>query len=52
MGKISEATQHFRQAHQLAKHWKDPLFFEGVCHMIEGRHDSTRSCWQQICVPM
>jgi tetratricopeptide (TPR) repeat protein len=52
MGKISEATQHFRQAHQLANHWKDPLFFEGVCHMIEGRHDSTRSCWQQICVPM
>ncbi|MBA4494493.1 tetratricopeptide repeat protein [Paenactinomyces guangxiensis] len=51
MGKVREAIHHFRQAHQLASQWKDPLFFEGVCHMIEGRPDSTRNCWGQICVP-
>ncbi|SEN28999.1 tetratricopeptide repeat protein [Lihuaxuella thermophila] len=49
MGNIREAIQHFRQAHQLASHWKDPLFFEGVCHIIEGRLDSTKNCWGQIC---
>jgi hypothetical protein len=51
MGQIGEAIEHFRQAHRLANKWKDPLFFEGVCHMIEGRLDSTRSCWGQICIP-
>lgn len=45
---IDEALSHFQEARQLAKDWKDPLFFEGVCHLMKGCPDDTRTCWRQI----
>ncbi|MGA8943876.1 MAG: tetratricopeptide repeat protein [Thermoactinomyces sp.] len=50
MGKLQDAIHHFRRAQELAKSWKDPVFFEGVCHLIDGRPDATRSCWSQLSV--
>lgn len=50
MGNVNEAIHHFQQARSLASHWKDPLFFEGICHIIEGRPQSTKNCWSQICL--
>ncbi|WP_168188860.1 tetratricopeptide repeat protein [Thermoflavimicrobium daqui] len=48
MGKIPEAAQYFQEAHHLVNHWKDPLFFKGICHLVEGKPELTQSCWQQI----
>ncbi|MFC7442083.1 tetratricopeptide repeat protein [Laceyella putida] len=45
---VDEAIRHFKEARQLAKDWKDPLFFEGVCHLMNGCPDHTRSCWSEI----
>jgi tetratricopeptide (TPR) repeat protein len=45
---LQEAIQHFRQAQKLVSSWKDPLFFEGICHLIEGHPDATRDCWSQL----
>ncbi|MGX9705983.1 tetratricopeptide repeat protein [Laceyella tengchongensis] len=46
--RVDEAMRHFKEARQLAKGWKDPLFFEGVCHLMKGCPDSTRMCWSEI----
>ncbi|MBA4543180.1 MULTISPECIES: lipopolysaccharide assembly protein LapB [Thermoactinomyces] len=48
MGHSGEAISHFKTAQKLAPNWKDPLFYEGVCHLMEGRPDLTRSCWGQL----
>ncbi len=48
MSRPSEALDHFRQASRLCPNWRDPLFYEGVCHAIEGRSDVTRSLWKKI----
>ncbi|MBA4602583.1 tetratricopeptide repeat protein [Thermoactinomyces mirandus] len=48
MGELQDAIRHFRRARELVSSWKDPVFFEGVCHLIEGRSDATRSCWNQL----
>ncbi|SFJ86634.1 tetratricopeptide repeat protein [Thermoflavimicrobium dichotomicum] len=48
MGRVSEAAEHFQEAHHLIKNWKDPLFFQGVCHLAEGRPDLTQTCWKEV----
>ncbi|TCS93359.1 tetratricopeptide repeat protein [Hazenella coriacea] len=48
LGKVQEAIFDFQQAQRLSPKWKDPLFFEGICHMIEGRPHSTQTCWGQM----
>ena len=45
---LKEAIKHFRKAQKLVSSWKDPVFFEGVCHLIEGHPDATRNCWSQL----
>ncbi|MCS1351017.1 tetratricopeptide repeat protein [Mechercharimyces sp. CAU 1602] len=44
-----EAISHFRQAGQLCPAWKEPAFYEGVCHFLEGRVEKMQECWQYIC---
>lgn len=48
MGQAKEAIEHFRHAHQLMNHWKDPLFFQGICHLIEGRPDQMQACLKEL----
>lgn len=47
-GKTNEAISDFQQAQRLAPKWKDPLFYEGICHLIEGRPHLTKTCWGQM----
>jgi tetratricopeptide (TPR) repeat protein len=44
----NEAVKHFQQAHQLMQHWKDPLFYIGVCYLLLGQPEQADHCWQQI----
>jgi tetratricopeptide (TPR) repeat protein len=48
LGRLNEAIRHFQEARQRISSWKDPLFLEGVCYLIEGRPDLTRGCWSQL----
>ncbi len=41
-GNTRQAADHFRMAGQLMPHWRDPLFFEGVCHLAEGKPEVIR----------
>lgn len=50
MGQVPDAIQHFQEASSRVKNWKDPIFYQGVCHMIEGRTDLMRQCWKGICL--
>ncbi|PTM58761.1 tetratricopeptide repeat protein [Desmospora activa] len=43
-----EARQHFRKAIEDVPTWNEPLFFEGLCHWLEGNPDGTRQCWEAI----
>lgn len=43
-----EAIRHFQEATQLNSGWKDPLFFEGICHMVDGRVEMMLDCWNQL----
>jgi tetratricopeptide (TPR) repeat protein len=47
-GRTAEAIRLFQQAQQLCVQWKEPVFFEGLCHFIEGRPDLTRQRWQHL----
>jgi tetratricopeptide (TPR) repeat protein len=47
-GKIPEAIEHFQLARKKAIKWKEPLFYEGVCHLLEGRPENTLACWEQL----
>lgn len=47
-GQIKKALTHFQEANTRMKNWKDPIFYQGVCHMMEGRPDLTRQCWDKI----
>ncbi|MDR6224448.1 tetratricopeptide repeat protein [Desmospora profundinema] len=44
----SEARNHFRDAAVMAPDWREPLFFEGLCHWMEGNPDATRRCWESL----
>jgi tetratricopeptide (TPR) repeat protein len=48
MGRVHEALVSFEEAHRLVEDWRDPLFFAGVCHLLEGRPDLTRTCWNKM----
>ena len=48
MGETNQALQHFQQAKELVANWKDPIFYEGVCHLILKNPVQTRSCWEKI----
>lgn len=43
-----EAIKHFQMASQLNSGWKDPLFFEGICHMVGGEINRMLDCWNQL----
>lgn len=43
-----EARKQFRQAIDYVPDWKEPLFFEGLCHWMEGNPEGTRRCWESI----
>ncbi|MFC4078046.1 tetratricopeptide repeat protein [Salinithrix halophila] len=45
---IHEAAGEFQKAQQLSPHWKEPLFYQGLCHLLDGKIDGTRQCWEQI----
>jgi tetratricopeptide (TPR) repeat protein len=47
-GDAARAAGHFRKARELDAGWKEPLFYEGVCHMLEGRPEETRNCWREL----
>jgi tetratricopeptide (TPR) repeat protein len=47
-GQVSEAMEHFQLARQRTDRWREPLFYEGVCHLLEGRPEQTRECWKQL----
>jgi tetratricopeptide (TPR) repeat protein len=48
MGKVADAAKHFEQAHHLITDWKDPVFFKGICHLLEGKTDLMQQCWNQL----
>jgi tetratricopeptide (TPR) repeat protein len=48
MGKIPEAIEQFQHAQARAAKWKEPLFYEGVCHLLEGRSEQTLACWEKL----
>ncbi len=48
LGQISEALKHFQLARQRANRWQEPVFYEGVCHLLAGQPEQTRDCWQQL----
>jgi tetratricopeptide (TPR) repeat protein len=47
-GDTARAATHFQKARDLNAGWKDPLFYEGVCHIIDGHPEKTRSCWRKL----
>jgi hypothetical protein len=48
IGQIPEAMKHFQLARKRASKWQEPLFYEGVCHLLEGRPEQTLACWEQL----
>ncbi|SDY98381.1 tetratricopeptide repeat protein [Thermoactinomyces sp. DSM 45892] len=50
MGQIPEAIEQFQEAHSRLKSWRDPIFYQGICHLIEGRSDLMQQCWKEICL--
>ncbi|WP_028775863.1 tetratricopeptide repeat protein [Shimazuella kribbensis] len=48
IGRIPEAMNHFQLARKRATKWQEPLFYEGVCHLLEGRPEQTLECWGQL----
>lgn len=47
-GETKQALYCFQRARELVANWKDPIFYEGVCHLLLENPDQTRSCWEQI----
>ncbi|QKG84374.1 tetratricopeptide repeat protein [Kroppenstedtia pulmonis] len=43
-----EAIPYFQQAQKASKEWKEPFFFEGLCHLINGDAATAQKCWSQI----
>lgn len=44
----NQAIVHFQYAGELTHSWKEPIFFEGICHMLNGKHQDSQACWQKI----
>jgi tetratricopeptide (TPR) repeat protein len=47
-GDIPQALQYFQTSRRRFPEWKDPLFYEGICHLLHGRLNETKQCWQQL----
>lgn len=45
---IDEALNYFQQAQNQMQNWNDPIFFEGICHLMKKQHKQTRDCWKKI----
>ncbi|SDX19009.1 Tetratricopeptide (TPR) repeat [Marininema mesophilum] len=45
---VKEAASHFHAAREHFPQWKEPLFYQGLCHLLDGEIDGTRQCWEQI----
>lgn len=43
-----EATAAFQQARELSPQWEEPIFYEGLCHLLNGQREQTRQCWEGI----
>ena len=48
MGEIDQALQSFQQAKALVTNWKDPIYYEGVCHLMLENPQQARDCWEKI----
>lgn len=46
--KPREARAHFRDAATITPNWREPLFFEGLCHWMEGNPEGMRRCWEAM----
>ncbi|GGA38511.1 hypothetical protein GCM10007416_09290 [Kroppenstedtia guangzhouensis] len=38
----------FQNARELSPKWEEPIFFEGLCHLLKGRREESRQCWEGI----
>lgn len=47
-GEVEEAIICFKRAREAISNWKDPIFYEGVCHLIQEEPNRTRDCWEKI----
>lgn len=47
-GETNQAIQSFQKARKTVSNWKDPIFYEGVCHLIQEQPSQTRDCWEKI----
>ncbi|SFS95104.1 tetratricopeptide repeat protein [Marininema halotolerans] len=45
---VKEAAKHFHTALQLFPQWKEPLFYQGLCYLLDGEIEGTRQCWEQL----
>ncbi|MFD1395001.1 tetratricopeptide repeat protein [Kroppenstedtia eburnea] len=43
-----QATIAFQNARELSPKWEEPVFFEGLCHLLKGRREQSRQCWEGI----
>lgn len=48
MNNTVEAVRHFQKASQLNLGWREPIFFEGICHMVEGKKNQMQDCWNRL----
>ncbi len=42
------AIDSFRKARELSPRWEEPIFYEGLCHLLNGQTDRTRQCWENL----
>ncbi|MBD1373271.1 tetratricopeptide repeat protein [Hazenella sp. IB182357] len=47
-GQVKQALTQFQTAREISTKWKDPLFFEGLCYLMEGKTERSQSCWNQL----
>ncbi|PTX59939.1 tetratricopeptide (TPR) repeat protein [Melghirimyces profundicolus] len=43
-----QAVDSFRKARELSPQWEEPVFYEGLCHFLNGCTEETRQCWETI----
>lgn len=48
IGEIEEALQNFQKSHHHLQNWQDPLFYEGICHLMQEEPEQTKACWEKI----
>ncbi|MGF7087291.1 tetratricopeptide (TPR) repeat protein [Kroppenstedtia sanguinis] len=43
-----QAAISFQNAQELSPQWEEPVFYEGLCHLLTGRREQSRQCWEGI----